>query len=65
MQYFELPDTDNYLPPDDQNIINLMVSRYGCEKQHNLRQFNLVNVKLCTEAPSNIQHARVRARVYI
>ena len=24
-----------------------------------------MNVKLCTEAPSNIQHARVRARVYI
>ena len=41
----ELPDTDNYLPPDDQNIINLMVSRYGCEKQHNLRQFILVYVK--------------------
>ena len=42
-----------------------MVSHYGCKKQHNLRQFILLNVKLCTEAPSNIQHAKVRARVYV
>ena len=42
-----------------------MVSHYDCEKQHNLRQLNLLNVKPCTEAPSNIQHAKVRARVYV
>ena len=42
-----------------------MVSHYDCEKQHNLRQFNLLNVKQCTEAPSNIQHASVQARVYV
>ena len=42
-----------------------MVSHYDCEKQHKLRQFNLLNVKPCTEAPSNIQHAIVRARVYV
>ena len=42
-----------------------MVSHYDCEKQHNLRQFNLLNVKQCTEAPSNIPHAKVRARVYV
>ena len=35
------------------------------KKQHNLRQFSLLNVKPCTEAPSNIQHAKVRARVYV
>ena len=40
-----------------------MVSHYDCEKQHNLRQFNLLNVKPCTGAPSNIQHAKARARV--
>ena len=61
----ELTDTDNFLPPDDPNITNLMDSHYNCEKQHNLRQFNLLNVKPCTEAPSNIQHAKVRARVYV
>ena len=60
----ELTDTDNYLPPDDPNITNLMVSHYDCEKQHNSRQCNLLNVK-CTEAPSNIQHAKVPARVYV
>ena len=42
-----------------------MVSHYDCEKQHNLRQCHLLNVKPCTEAPSNIQHAKVRARVYV
>ena len=29
------------------------------------RQFDLLNVKQCTEAPSNIQHASVKARVYV
>ena len=61
----ELRDTDNYLPPDDPNNKNLMVSHYDWEKQHNLRQFKLLNVKPCTEAPSTIQHAKVRARVYV
>ena len=30
-----------------------------------LRQFNLLNMKPCTEAPLIIQHAKVRARVYV
>ena len=51
-------NTEHYLPSDDANITNLMVSHYDCEKQHNLRQFNFFNVKQCTEAPSNIQHTR-------
>ena len=42
-----------------------MVSHYDCEKQHNLRQFNLLNVKQCPEAPSNFQNASVQARVYV
>ena len=58
-------DTENYLPSDDPNITNLMVSHYDCAKQHNLRQFNLLNVKQCTEAPSDIKHAIVKARVYV
>ena len=58
-------DEDRYLPSDDPNLTNLMVSHYDCEKQHNLRQVNLLNVKQCTEAPSNIQHANIRARVYV
>ena len=58
-------DTKNYLPLDDPNITNLMVSHYDCAKQHNLRQFNLLNVKQCTEAPSDIKHASVKARVYV
>ena len=58
-------DNDNYLPSDDPNITNLMVSHYDCAKQHNLRQFNLLNVKQCTEAPSDIKHASVKAPVYV
>ena len=58
-------DTENYLPSDDPNITNLMVSHYDCAKQHNLRQFNLLNVKQCNEAPSDIKHASVKARVYV
>ena len=42
-----------------------MVSHFDCEKQHNLRQFNLLKVKQCTEAHSNIQHANFQARVYV
>ena len=37
------PETENYLPSDDPNITNLMVSHYDCAKQHNLRQYNLLN----------------------
>ena len=58
-------DTENCLPSDDPNITNLMVSHYDCAKQHSLRQFNLLNVKQCTEAPSDNKHASVKARVYV
>ena len=42
-----------------------MVSHYDSAKQHNLRQFSLLNVKQCTEALSDIKHASVKARVYV
>ena len=42
-----------------------MVSHNDCAKQHSLRQFNLLNVKQYTEAPSDFQHASVKARVYV
>ena len=42
-----------------------MISHYDCEKQNNLRQFILLNVKQCTEGPSNIHYANVKARVYV
>ena len=61
----ELFDTDRYLPSDNPNITNLTVSHYDCAKQHIPRQFNLLNVRQCTEAPSNIQHANFNARVYV
>ena len=42
-----------------------MVSHYDCAKHHNLRQFNLLNVKQCTEVPSDIKHASDKALVYV
>ena len=44
-------NTENYLPSDDPDITNHIVFHYDCEKQHNLRQFNLINVKQGLEAP--------------
>ena len=58
-------DTEHYLPSDDANLTNLMVSHYDCANQHNLRQFNLPNVKQCTEASSDLKHASVKTRVYV
>ena len=58
-------DTENYLPSDDPNITNLMVSHYDFAKQQHLRQFNLLNVEQCTEAPSDIKLASVKARVFV
>ena len=40
-----------------------MIFHYHCAKQDNFCQF--INVKQCTEAPSNIEHANVQARVYV
>ena len=51
MQYpSDRTDTDNYHPPDDPKITNLLISRYDCEKQYNLRQFSLLNLKPFSEA---------------
>ena len=72
----ELTDTDSYLPPDDPNndckkqhnlrqFILSNVKHDDCKKQHNSRQFNLLNVKQWTEASSNIQHAKVKARINV
>ena len=53
----------DYLPSDDPNNENLIASHYNCTKQH--KQFNLIIVKQCTDAPSNIQHVNGKARVYV
>ena len=40
-----ITNTENYLLSDNPNITNPIVAHYDCEKQHNLKQFNLSNVK--------------------
>ena len=42
-----------------------MVSHYDCAKQNNLRQFSLLIVEPCKQAPSDIQHTKTQATVYV
>ena len=42
-----------------------MESHYDCAKQNNLRQFSLLNVEPCKQAPSDIQHTNTQATVYV
>ena len=56
---------ENHISPQDPNIVNIMVSHYDCAKQNNLRQFSLLNVEPCKQAPSDIQHTKTQATVYV
>ena len=56
---------ENHISPQDPNILNLMVSQYDCAKQNNLRQNSLLNVEPCKQAPSDIQHTKTQATVYV
>ena len=58
-------NSENHISEQDPNILNLMVSHYDCAKQNNLRQFSLLNVEPCKQAPSDIQHTRTQATVYV
>ena len=42
-----------------------MVSHYDCAKQNNLGQSSLLNVEPCKQAPSDIQHTKTQATVYV
>ena len=56
---------ENHISPQDPNILNLMVSHNDCAKQNNLRHFSLLNVEPCKPAPSDIQHTKSQATVYV
>ena len=58
-------NSENHISDQDPNILNLMVSHYDCAKQNNLRQFSLLNVEPCKKAPSDIQHIKTQATVYV
>ena len=58
-------NSENHISDQDPNILNLMVSHYDCAKQNNLRQFSLLNVEPCKQAPSDIQHTKTQAIVYV
>ena len=56
-------NSENIISEQDPNILNLMVSHYDCAKQNNLRQFSLLKVEPCKQAPSDIQHTKTQATV--
>ena len=56
---------ENHISPQDPNILNLKESHYDCAKQNNLRQFSLLNVEPCKQVPSDIQHTKTQATVYV
>ena len=56
---------ENHISPQDPKKLYLMVSHYNCAKQNNLRQFSLLNVEPCKQAPSDIQHTKTQATVYV
>ena len=56
---------ENHISPQDPTTLNLMVSHYDCAKQNNLREFSLLNVESCKQAPSDIQHTKTQATVYV
>ena len=58
-------NSENHISEQDPNILNLMASHYDCAKQNNLRQFSLLNVEPCKHAPSDIQHTKTQATVYV
>ena len=55
--------SENHISEQDPNILNLMVSHYDLAKQNELRQFSLLNVEPCKQAPSDIQHTKTQATV--
>ena len=61
----DTPNSENHISDQDPNILNLMVSHFDCAKQNNLRQFSLLNVEPRKQAPSDIQHTKTRATVYV
>ena len=56
---------ENCTSEQDPKILNLKVSHYDCAKQNNLRQFSLLNVEPGKQAPSDIQHTKFQATVYV
>ena len=61
----ETTNPENHISEQDPNFLNLMVSHFDCAKQNNLRQFSLLNVEPCKQAPSDIQHTKTQATVYV
>ena len=62
---YDTTNPENHISEQGPHIVNLMVSHYDCAKPNNLRQFSLLNVEPCKQAPSDIQHTKTQATVCI
>ena len=58
-------NSKNHISEQDPSILNLMISHYDCAKRNNLRQFSLLNVEPCKQAPSDKQHTKTQTTVYV
>ena len=56
---------ENHISDKDPNFLHLIVSHYDCAKQNNLRQFSLLNVEPCKQAPSDIPYTKIQATVHV
>ena len=54
---------ENHIFQGDPNNLNFMVSHYDCAKGNSIRQFSLLNIHSCKQAPSDIQNTRTQATV--
>ena len=58
-------NSENHISEQDPKILTLMVSHYDCAKQNNSRQISLLIVEPCKQAPSDIQHTKTQATVFV
>ena len=63
--FSQIPSSSDHVDPNDPHISDLLVSHYGCSKQHNLRQFSLTRVQPCAQAPSAFESTRAIVNVFV
>ena len=56
---------EDVIDTEDPKISDLLVSHYDCRSQLNLRRFSLTRVDDCKNTPSQVEHTRVLASIYV
>ena len=63
--FSQVSSTSDHVDPNDPHNSDLLVSHYGCSKQHNLQQFSLTRVQPCVQAPSAFESTRAIVNVFV